>query len=536
MSVNTSQNKGPQIKVDIPGEPTWELILDCIYLKSGEKKSTANDKESKRSMDNSKSFRMARGSDTYKEFQSLIDKRGQFARIVSKKIKDVFVPGKPCYQSWKSLFTTDSFQVSPGLGSGMYGSARLVTLRAEPSLDLAIKRTKKMEFDEVYNTILAGSLPEVGANPHFNIFYMHLHCEDMETQLYKTMKHRLINWKDAEARIRTLITRMNQNPLNKDAIQKEITEIETLAYPSLNDVHTFHEFKLQQDHEFFLKYGNMDPDDIPPGVTRAMRHIRDTYYSMQKARGKYHQPYEYILMELSEPGLAFKTWVQQVPPTAHLISAAFQVCMGALSLMAFFKLTQNDLLLNNITYSKVNSDVFYVYKIGLMYMRVPLYGKLVKIFDFGLTTDEKKFYLPTRLNNVPTHWCVGGRGSGSEDQLSCSVYVRDILELFYRLDDEYGCNDFNICLPKDKNLAAWISYAHKKVQGVTEDSISNAVSVVLELFGTSTMIRFNLPQVVYMSTTPIPLSRYQTRPFEVVNRKKYIGEINKVIDQKVWEI
>ena len=213
-----------------------------------------------------------------------------------------------------------------------------------------------------------------------------------------------------------------------------------MAYPSLSDIHTFHEFKLHQEHEFVRKYGNVDPDDVPPSITRAMQQIRDTYYVMQKARGKFHKSYEYILMELAEPGSAFKTWVQQVPPPAHLISAAFQVCMGALSLMAFFKLTQNDLLLNNITYNKVNSDVYYVYKIGLLYLKVPLYGKLVKIFDFGLTTDEKKFYLPTRPNSVPTHWCVGGRGSGSEDQLSCSVYVRDILELFYRLVADFSEN------------------------------------------------------------------------------------------------
>lgn len=501
-----------------------------------------------------KMLKLVLGSETYKQLQSSIDARMQLAQEVTSGIREAFVPGKPCPESWKKLFISESFDRAPGLGQGQYGSARMVRLKSNPTLDLAIKKTKKMESEEVMNTILAGTLPEVGANPHFNIFYMHLHCEEMDTPLYRANQHRLIPWKDAESQIRTLMQQMAQDPSQTQRLQMKINAIEDVAYPTLDDIHRFHEFKLQQESEFANQYGNVDEDvlalsslsltpslqplnsKVPAAISKSLKQIRATYHAMQKVRSKYHEPHEYILMELAEPGSAFKTWIQQGPPVPQLISAAFQVCMASLSLMAFFQLTQNDLLLNNITFNPINPDVYYVYKIGSVYFKVPLYGKIVKIFDFGLTTNTETFYKPTRPGHVPTHWCVGGRGSGKEDQLQCSVYVRDMLELFFRLSDEYGRPDDGKFQPRHSKLMGWIAYAHEKIKAVTEDSIASACKVILDIFHSATMKRFGLPVVIDVTQTSPPLSSYQSHPFEVVNRKKYIQQIHTVIGEKVWDI
>jgi len=191
------------------------------------------------------------------------------------------------------------------------------------------------------------------------------------------------------------------------------------------------------------------------------------------------------------------------------------------------------LLLNNVTFNPVPADVAYVYKIGSFYFRVPLCGKLVKIFDFGLTTDKVTFYQPTRPGKVPTHWCVGGRGHGKEDELQCAVATRDLLELFFRLQDEYG--QASKKGRANSSVLAWLTYAWQRAQANTDDTLSGAVKVLSDIFHPTTLQRHGLPAVVEVSTQRPALSPYQAEPFEVVNRKKYIQRIYDVLDQKVWD-
>lgn len=472
-------------------------------------------------------------SEDYKDIQSSIDKRRSIANLVVTQLQETFVTGTPCDIQWKHLFSTSSFDASPQLGKGNYGTARLISLKRFPSLNLAIKRTRKMEFDEVYYSLLAGSLPEVGANPHFNMFYMHLHCEEGETPLYTILKHKLIDWKEGESRIRELLSKPQT-----EEVKRQIKEIENLEYPSLEDIRFFHGYKLQQEQEFHRLYGHMDSKDIPSDVRKTMNLIKTTYRDMQVKRSKYHKPYEYLLMELAESNNAFQKFIHSAPPADKLISVSFQVCMAAISLVTFFGIVQNDLLMSNITYNQVNPDVYNVYKIGKIYIKVPLYGKLVKIFDFGLTTDTDNFYKPTIPNRVPTHWCVGGRGVGSEDQLTCSAFVRDILEYFTRLEDEYGCPYQNLCKPNtNDDILNWIDYSRKLAQSITSDDIPSVIRLILNIFSPNTLKNFNLPAVIDISETPFPLMPlYQSNPFEVVNKKKYIQSIHKIIDRKIWQI
>ena len=113
-----------------------------------------------------------------------------------------------------------------------------------------------------------------------------------------------------------------------------------------------------------------------------------------------------------------------------------------------------------------------------------------------------------------------------------------LLEFFFRLLDEYGQpeNGFLKFKPRDSKIMSWITYAYQTVKAVTDDSIASACKVILNIFHNSTMQKFGLPIVVEISQTSPLLSSYQSQPFEVINRKKYIQQIHTLMGEKVWDV
>ena len=149
----------------------------------------------------------------------------------------------------------------------------------------------------------------------------------------------------------------------------------------------------------------------------------------------------------------------------------------------------------------------------------------MKIIDFGLSTNVRNFNKGPRPGKPPTHWCPGGRGTGTDDQLECSVYMRDVLEFFFHLSLEL----------RNPALKNWAAYAHKKAQGILKGSIRILTEFIIVVFHAETLQKFGLPGVIVMSEFPMPLDvRYQAEPFEITNRKKYMGAIHDVIANKVW--
>lgn len=70
-------------------------------------------------------------------------------------------------------------------------------------------------------------------------------------------------------------------------------------------------------------------------------------------------------------------------------SALFQVVMTLIAYQTAFNFTHNDLHTNNIMY--VNTDVeFLYYKFNNVYYKVPTYGKIFKIIDFGRSIYKYK--------------------------------------------------------------------------------------------------------------------------------------------------
>jgi len=65
-----------------------------------------------------------------------------------------------------------------------------------------------------------------------------------------------------------------------------------------------------------------------------------------------------------------------------LLSCIFQISFALTYLQKHFEFTHNDLHINNIMYSSTETKYLY-YKLNNIYYRVPTYGKIFKIIDFG---------------------------------------------------------------------------------------------------------------------------------------------------------
>ena len=66
----------------------------------------------------------------------------------------------------------------------------------------------------------------------------------------------------------------------------------------------------------------------------------------------------------------------------EIIAALFQVIMSLLTYQKAFQFTHNDLHTNNIMYKKTQTKYLY-YKFNKTVYRVPTYGRIYKIIDFG---------------------------------------------------------------------------------------------------------------------------------------------------------
>ena len=92
-----------------------------------------------------------------------------------------------------------------------------------------------------------------------------------------------------------------------------------------------------------------------------------------------------------------------------LLSCLFQVSFALAMLQRRYQFTHNDLHINNVMYSSTESKYLY-YKINNKYYRVPTFGKIFKIIDFGraIFTFKHKTY----MNDVfSRHGEAGGQYS-----------------------------------------------------------------------------------------------------------------------------
>ena len=459
-----------------------------------------------------------------KKIQSNINSRVTVAQSITDILLQQFNEQETCEQRWKNLFGNSMFFASRDkLGGGSYGTVYRVTLKELPyPYPLALKKTKKLELNEAKYSLYASCIAQVQANPHFLIFYAHYHCE-VNNINYLLSNPTLIHWNQAMS----LIRQEYVNGGGSNVSLKKIQSIYDHAYADEKTIHSYRQFKKLLEAQYKKNYGTTSVvirsknDSKSLNDYNIIKHFDEDYERVQANRALYHKSYEMFLMELADA--TFAQFIDSNPTPGAIISASFQICSAFLSFVAFFQLVQNDLLLNNIMYNQVEPDVYNVYKIRNTYYKVPLMGKLMKIIDFGLSTDVYTFHQPTKPGSIPTHWCVGGEGEGDGEFRRCSVYVRDMLEYFYNLTHEN--------LPD--SVSEWVKYAYLQAYQIQQENLNVAVDLVMHLFSNEVLSTYGLNGIIETSTHPIPTNlTFQKNVFDVVNVDKYKDKINRIINDK----
>ena len=83
-----------------------------------------------------------------------------------------------------------------------------------------------------------------------------------------------------------------------------------------------------------------------------------------------------------------------------LTSCLFQIAFALTYLQKHFRFTHNDLHINNVMYATTEKEYLY-YKYNNLYYRVPTYGKIFKIIDFGraIFTHNNKVFMNDVFSN-----------------------------------------------------------------------------------------------------------------------------------------
>lgn len=88
-----------------------------------------------------------------------------------------------------------------------------------------------------------------------------------------------------------------------------------------------------------------------------------------------------------------------------LLSCLFQISFALHYLQKHYKFTHNDLHINNVMFSKTETHYLY-YKINNKYFKIPTYGMIFKIIDFGrsILTFKNKIYMNDVFSKNSEAW------------------------------------------------------------------------------------------------------------------------------------
>lgn len=126
-------------------------------------------------------------------------------------------------------------------------------------------------------------------------------------------------------------------------------------------------------------------------------------------------------------------------------SALFQIVMMLLAYQKVFQFTHNDLHTNNIMYVETNIEYLY-YKYKNTIYKVPTYGKIFKLIDFG-----RSIY---RFNDIKFCSDSFANGGDAATQYNCEPYMNENKP---RIDPNYsfdlcrlGCSIYDFIIDDDK--------------------------------------------------------------------------------------
>lgn len=126
-----------------------------------------------------------------------------------------------------------------------------------------------------------------------------------------------------------------------------------------------------------------DDSDIIESISNSQMSDYSTLDSDEVVNGTvYNFPVQIICLEKLENTLDFLLDQEKELSIKEWKSCLFQVIMILITYQKIFDFTHNDLHTNNIMYVKTDKT-FINYKYNNVYYKVPTYGKLYKIIDFG---------------------------------------------------------------------------------------------------------------------------------------------------------
>ena len=182
-----------------------------------------------------------------------------------------------------------------------------------------------------------------------------------------------------------------------------------------------------------------------------------------------------------------------------LLSCIFQISFALHYLQKNYQFTHNDLHINNVMYSSTDTEYIY-YKINNRYFRVPTYGKIFKIIDFGrsiLTFKGKvymndvfsrngeaggQYYYPHSVNfykekkkekiNPNYNFDLCRLSMTILEELDMDKISKEITHFLYKMcDDRYGDN---FCEMED-NFSLYISIAKNAINSLPSEILSHKI-------------------------------------------------------------
>jgi len=147
----------------------------------------------------------------------------------------------------------------------------------------------------------------------------------------------------------------NEDSDNEDSDNKD-SDIESIPRSSLSSYHSSNNSSIKKDDKSSINY-------------------KDDYIAVIK-----DIPLQLLFIEKLEGTL--EDLLDEKVEEEVLLSCIFQISFALVYLQKYFNFTHNDLHINNIMYKQTETKYLY-YKYNNIYYRVPTYGKIFKIIDFG---------------------------------------------------------------------------------------------------------------------------------------------------------
>jgi hypothetical protein len=180
-------------------------------------------------------------------------------------------------------------------------------------------------------------------------------------------------------------------------------------------------------------------------------------------------PIQMICLEKCE-GTLDQLFVKKVIDEHQAASALFQVIMILLTYQKAFKFTHNDLHTNNIMWKTTDKDYLYYKFQGKVY-KVPTYGRIYKIIDFGrsIYTFQKKMFCSDSF----------GPGGDAATQYNCEPFFNENkprLEPNYAFDlCRLGSSIYDFIIDEDEDPKRYDDFQKTIVRWCTDDRGKNVL-------------------------------------------------------------